>query len=156
MEARIDLWSDHLSFLRKCVQIGRKNPQNRRKTRKTEANAANGRKCKEVVKSRIAGSHRTSSVASSVGEPQGSIKKYCPNRANSIITRMASQLRVVHTKQQRARIATTLFRRIGQFLSNSAQTAHICSVGQKQCDKPHRAKASVQIKVQVGSCPVKP
>ena len=61
---------------------------------------------------------------------------------------MASQLRAVHAKQQPARIATTLFHRIGHFLSNSAQPAHFCSVGQKKCNKPHRAKISVQMKVQ--------
>ena len=57
--------------------------------------------------------------------------KYCPGRANIIITRMASKSRAVDARQQPARIATTLFHRIRQFLSNSAQTSTVCSVGQK-------------------------
>ena len=122
-------------------QIGRKNPQKR--TQKP----ANGRKSQKVVKSRITGSHKTSSVASSVGTP-GFKPEVLSRKGKQIITRMASQLRAAHAERQPARIDTTLFHSTGHFLSNSAQPAHVCSVCQKKCDKPHRAKISVQMKVQ--------
>ena len=121
-------------------QIGRQNPQNGRKNPQTDAHL------KKWSNLELQDHTERAQLPNQLASPRVST-----NRANSIITRMASQLRAVHAKQQPARIATTLFHRIGQVISNSAQTAHICSLGQKQCDKPHRAKICVQMKVQAFS-----
>ena len=89
-----------------CPQIGRKNPQNGRKHPQTDAHLKKWSNLQ--LQDHTERAHQ-------LANPRVSIQKYCPGRANSIITRMASQLRAVHAKQQPARIATTLFIDSGNF-----------------------------------------
>ena len=124
LEARIDLWSDQLSFLRKSVT--HKCRKSGAETRKTDDKPASGANPTKWSNLELQDQIERAPLPHQLANPRVRSKSVVQiGQTASSPAWQASFGPSIITKQQPARIVTTLFRRIGQFLSNSAQTTHL-------------------------------